>query len=759
MRSMLIVAVLAAAGIGCVEPGHVVCADGRTCPTGMTCDDVRQLCVSAAQTTACAGVDDGDVCTADGVQGICDRSFCEPGCGDGSTDANEECDDGNFASHDGCSSRCLVENPTWIPMRSPWRGVSQPAVAYHPGIATGRVVMVGGTTPDGVTERIWQHDPATIDTVERGWVDMTNYFADRPSARTGAAMAYDPIRNVIVLFGGTGIGNNQFTDTVNDTWEYQPNPMFPGDEIGRWVKSSSTTAPSRRVNAAMTFDENLGKIVLVGGFDVTTLQLATGLWAYDGTWSLVTTTNPTPTRSRPSLAFDQSRDRLVMFGGGVVNEFDGAQWTTPSFTSGPSSRRGAAFAYDATRTAVVLFGGAIGTDVASDTWEWSGTAWTQTNSTRTPAARHSAQFVAVPTGLELVGGQSNQAEPFDDVWLLDAQGWDERTPRFGPGLESASQGAYSPTAAGVLVTGGVALSNEAIPETWLFDGSTWRRRADLDDRRAGNVTVYNSDSNRFITYGGTLDYSSALATMWTLPGDATGAWTLVPQPATAPPPRTEAAGAYDSVGHRTVVFSGLVDPSKAPFLTDTWFYDGSVWTVASGDHPATETGFRPAIAADPEHGVFALDSAGTTWRLDGSTWTTIIPAGADTPPGRQNAGFTYDPLRQRLVLGGGSVPNGTQNYDDVWELDAQAQTWSRVFIASVGPLPRTDMLVFTYHHNARGVLVHGGRAGGNLTQKDTWLLQYRSATVDEICDDGMDTDLDAQDDGEDPDCIPLPPRR
>ena len=114
MRAAILVAVLGAA---CVEPGSVICSDGRTCPENTTCDTMRSLCLTDEQVTVCnaQGIADGDVCVANGSNGICELSTCLPGCGDGTTDPNEQCDDGNFASHDGCSSRCEVEVPTWIP--------------------------------------------------------------------------------------------------------------------------------------------------------------------------------------------------------------------------------------------------------------------------------------------------------------------------------------------------------------------------------------------------------------------------------------------------------------------------------------------------------------------------------------------------------------------------------------------------------------------------------------------------------------------
>jgi hypothetical protein len=36
---------------GCLAPSAIVCGDGRTCPMGSTCDDVRSLCLTEAQTS------------------------------------------------------------------------------------------------------------------------------------------------------------------------------------------------------------------------------------------------------------------------------------------------------------------------------------------------------------------------------------------------------------------------------------------------------------------------------------------------------------------------------------------------------------------------------------------------------------------------------------------------------------------------------------------------------------------------------------
>ena len=75
--------------------------------------------------------------------------------------------------------------------------------------------------------------------------------AVRPAPRDSHAMAYDPVRKKVVLFGGTfGTGDHAF-----DTWEW---------DRTKWTKVSET-GPSDRSNAAMAYDPIRKKIVLFGG--------------------------------------------------------------------------------------------------------------------------------------------------------------------------------------------------------------------------------------------------------------------------------------------------------------------------------------------------------------------------------------------------------------------------------------------------------------------------------------------------------------
>jgi hypothetical protein len=83
------------------------------------------------------------------------------------------------------------------------------------------------------------------------------------------------------------------------------------------------------------------------------------------------------------MTFHSGLGLTVMFGGsdpdrqptGTLWGWDGSAWRTLA-TGGPAPRLHTALAYDDRRDRLVLYGGILGPDAsAADTWEWSGTAW------------------------------------------------------------------------------------------------------------------------------------------------------------------------------------------------------------------------------------------------------------------------------------------------------------------------------------------------------------------------------------------------
>jgi len=93
-----------------------------------------------------------------------------------------------------------------------------------------------------------------------------------------------------------------------------------------------------------------------------------------------------------ALAYDESRQRLVLFGGfisgtylGDTWEWDGQMWQQVS-ASGPSARAGHKLVFDSKRKTVLLYGGFVDAGPTTELWEWDGSAWKmiQVTSVREP---------------------------------------------------------------------------------------------------------------------------------------------------------------------------------------------------------------------------------------------------------------------------------------------------------------------------------------------------------------------------------------
>jgi len=82
----------------------------------------------------------------------------------------------------------------------------------------------------------------------------------RPAARTDAAMAYDPSRKSLIVYGGTGsppVGGDANV-ILGDTWEWNPGTR-------KWGQLSPKSSPEPRNRHAMVSDSGRAKLLLFGG--------------------------------------------------------------------------------------------------------------------------------------------------------------------------------------------------------------------------------------------------------------------------------------------------------------------------------------------------------------------------------------------------------------------------------------------------------------------------------------------------------------
>jgi hypothetical protein len=133
------------------------------------------------------------------------------------------------------------------------------AMLYEP--KSGRAILFGGRTstnggPISADNEMWAYDPIPTPhwTEIPGSTDPTKW----PSARFGHVMAYDPERNVAVLFGGMVVMPGS-TMTFTDTWEFH-------FKHGTWKKVDAGPPPqlAASVYASMVYDAANERMVLYG---------------------------------------------------------------------------------------------------------------------------------------------------------------------------------------------------------------------------------------------------------------------------------------------------------------------------------------------------------------------------------------------------------------------------------------------------------------------------------------------------------------
>jgi hypothetical protein len=218
--------------------------------------------------------------------------------------------------------------------------------------------------------------------------------AVRPPARIDGAMAFDESRGRAVLWGGTG------ANTYNDTWEWNGSS---------WTLVASGVPPARYAHA-MAYDPLRHAVLMFGGWDTVQNHPLNDLWQWDGvTWQQRSSGGPSP-RSYTSLSFDPNRGEMLLFGGGdsVGNLDDTWTWNGQSWqqlfpTSPPYPRQGHSTVTDLARRRVVLIGGTPLPDPFA--WEWDGNDWHQ-QLISSPAARYrsAAAYDSVRHETVLFGG-------------------------------------------------------------------------------------------------------------------------------------------------------------------------------------------------------------------------------------------------------------------------------------------------------------------------------------------------------------------
>src|SRR4029077_276064 len=117
------------------------------------------------------------------------------------------------------------------------------------------------------------------------------------------SLAYDPVRNEVVLFGGQTPAFQPPITVLSDTWEW---------DGSNWEQRTPAISPPGGCGR-LAFDPRRGHIMR---FD------NNALWEWDGNeWSKTSPERTPPARPRAAIAYDPNSASAMMFGGEVVPGF------------------------------------------------------------------------------------------------------------------------------------------------------------------------------------------------------------------------------------------------------------------------------------------------------------------------------------------------------------------------------------------------------------------------------------------------------
>ncbi len=289
-----------------------------------------------------------------------------------------------------------------------------------------RTLLFGGALwEDSYTfyDDLWSYDYST-----NTWTQIDD--GSGPQGRFNHMMVYLPVHHQLFLFGGFSA-----TDRISDTWMYDITD-------NRWTRLRPENSPSHRSDAAIAFEPVYDIIILTDGYarDDSHPQ-DTWVYDFDSTdWIQMNPEESPLPQYGHHMAYDTENGMVVMYGGhwsipgtsthgysdGIwTYDYPTDAWTKIDEATTPPGRYWYNLAYDGYSGKLVVFGGSTtgyGTD--DDTWVFdaSTNSWEEIESDETPPGRANSAMVYDQAHRKVImfGGLPGwRAPPLDDLWVLD----------------------------------------------------------------------------------------------------------------------------------------------------------------------------------------------------------------------------------------------------------------------------------------------------------------------------------------------------
>ena len=483
-----------------------------------------------------------------------------------------------------------------------------------------RVVLHGGW--DGTTVR---SDTWTL--ALSGQPRWTQLLPSDPTspARDGHVAIVDPVRDRLVIFGGTYA--NCDTCRSGEAW------ALPLAGEPRWTRIAADAAgPSPRTDASAVYDPWLDLMVVFGGWDGGPKDDVWSLRLSDATWIPFDAGRRPQARLGHVAVADVGHQRMIVQGGGTYYDYGRGlsdAWTLPLRgpaaweplpTTGPAPvafYHGAI--YSPERHSLVTYGGLAGVAAPNACFELDldRNAWTDlspADDPRAPSRRFDNWMMVDPTKPQVIVTDDGATDfrCYGEPWgysLADTSGWKRWAARSIAPRCGAFSTVYDSRRDRLLSFGGDDLEwrhgrvDEISALPLHAPGAVWQPlpiAGPLPMGRWGMGLVYDAKRDRVLMFGGATsvnpssDGPFSWDDLWQLSlGADSVRWTPLATVGT-PGGRWQVTAMIDTLRDRLVLHGGVFTPVERDFyprwLTDTWVLplggDSLVWQRLGPDAPA-----------------------------------------------------------------------------------------------------------------------------------------------------------------------------
>jgi hypothetical protein len=511
---------------------------------------------------------------------------------------------------------------TWLWDGCSWQ-MQQFAVAPSPRSSPGmafdsvrnRIVLFGGN--DSLNQRLsdtWEHDGSQ-------WLRRTP--ATVPSGFISPQLAFDSARGVTVLVSTYGVANT-------------PMAVFEWNGTNWLQRSSTTPSPQTSYNHSLAYDPLRQRTVMFGGgfsdrelweWDGNGWQLMLGATPIGGDEAGMYF-DP----QRAAVVIVEAADWFHVAGTRIWS-WDGVTFANALPDYSPPPRSGYTVFHDDLRNRTFLFGGIFGYPPGplNDIWEWDGMRWAQAAPATNPPPRQDAMacFDSV-TGTSLLVGGVNYTTYLADCWRWDGVNWTQLAVA-APSLRSRGALAWDGARNEAILFGGM-YANAALGDTWHWDGTVWSQLSTslAPSPRAYSAMAFDPARGRVVLFGGTNRPGVAntdLNDTWEWDGTQ---WQQA-LPAQSPPGLTNPSMIHDPVRGRMLLV-GVHNLSIN--LLEAWEYDGSNWSLVC-TAPAIHGPAEPHLVWDQQRQRAVLFDAHKVRELTaGPATVDVLGAGCGAPPPR-----------------------------------------------------------------------------------------------------------------------------